>query len=74
MLLCAIRPVAASAELRRTLARRAVPLGNHRPGLHRGDYVRHAEALAPVIFKLRTWTCSRVGYELDEVDAGMLDR
>jgi hypothetical protein len=31
-----------------------------------GDYVRHAEELAPLIFKLRHWTYNRASYDLDE--------
>jgi hypothetical protein len=38
------------------------------------EYVRHAEQLAPLIFKLRNWVYNRASYELDEVDDRVLDR
>ena len=38
------------------------------------DYVRHAEALAPLIFRLRTWTYNHDSYGLDEVEESVLDR
>jgi hypothetical protein len=38
------------------------------------DYVRHAEELAPLIFKLRHWTYNRASYDLDEADPAVLNR